>query len=243
MTGETRQTIVEHLMELRKRVIHSIVGVLIGFLLVYHFAERLFDILLIPLCRAFKRTHCPIAYTSVVEPFLVYLKVGLLGGTLLAVPWVFYQIWLFISPGLKPNERKYVVPFVIVASLMFLVGGGIGYFFLFPYAFDFFVSVAPESIFPMISMSDYFSLASGLLIAFGLLFEIPVFIVLLNLLGVIKAKSLWKTWRIAVAGIFIVAAILTPADPYTLLLLGIPLSLFYMSALVLCSFLEKVRSR
>ncbi len=236
-------TIIGHLNELRKRVIQSLYGVLLGFIVAYSFSEALFNILLQPLCETFQQGACPIVYTSVIEPFMLYLRVGILGGLFLAVPWLFYQVWLFVSPGLRSQEKRYVVPFVTVASVMFLCGALLGYFFIFPFAFEFFTKVAPVSIQPMLSMSDYFSFASSLLVAFGILFEIPVFVVLLNIIGVVSAKTLWKTWRISVAGIYILAAILTPADPYTLLLLGTPLAVLYLAALTVCSLVESARSK
>jgi sec-independent protein translocase protein TatC len=233
----------DHLVELRKRLIRSLYGVFIGFGLIYHFAEELFDWLIQPLCKAIKDGACPLIYTGVAEPFMVYLKVGLLGGFFASMPWIFYQIWAFISPGLHAHERRWVIPFIIIGSAMFVGGALMGYFVIFPLAFDFFLKQALAPIQPMLSMADYFSFASGLLFAFGFLFEIPVFVLLLNLMGVISAKSLWKTWRYAVAGIFILAALVTPADPYTMLLLGIPLSIFYVGALVACSLLERLRRK
>lgn len=243
-TPQNEMTMFEHLKELRKRLVRAVLGVLVGFLIVYHFAEDLFSWLVKPLCHAIQGSQeCPIVYTGVAEPFMVYLKVGLVGGIFVSAPWMFYQIWKFISPGLHYHEKKYVVPFVAVASIMFVGGALLGYFFIFPLAFEFFLQVATPEIHPMLSMSDYFGFASGLLLAFGILFEIPVFVVLLNLIGVLKAKTLWKTWRPATAGIFILAAILTPADPYTMLLLGCPLAAAYILALCLCSVLEGLRSK
>lgn len=240
---ELSQSFMEHLVELRKRLIYSVCGIGIGFCFSFSWAEEIFNILLKPLCRSFQKDHCPIVYTSLVEPFMIYLKVGILGGVFIAVPWIFIQIWKFVSPGLRASEKKYVVPFVSIASAMFIFGAFLGYFFLFPLAFEFFISVVPSNISPMLTMSDYFSLASGLLIAFGFLFEIPVFVVLLNMIGVLSSASLWRTWRIAVAGIFVLSAILTPADPYTMILMGAPLSVFYIGALLICSVLEKARAR
>lgn len=240
----SEMSFIQHLVELRKRIIRSLVGVLIGFGLCYHFAEAIFDFLLKPLCHAFQKDgDCPIVYTGVAEPFLVYLKVGLLGGFFLSIPWIFYQVWQFISPGLHFHEKKWVVPFVVVASVMFVAGAFLGYFYIFPFAFEFFLQQAPAPIQPMLSMTDYFSFASGLLFAFGFLFEIPVFVILLNLIGLIKAETLWKTWRYAVAGIFILAAVLTPADPYTMLLLGVPLAILYLLALTFCSLQERARKK
>jgi sec-independent protein translocase protein TatC len=236
---DSEMPILEHLKDLRKRIVRSFIGVLIGFALVYGFSEEIFEWLMKPLCAALKQETCPVVFTGVAEPFMVYLKVGFLGGFFLAAPWIFYQIWSFISPGLHPHERRYVTPFVTTASLMFVGGACLGYFFIFPFAFEFFLSMAGPDISPMLSMQDYFSFSAGLLFAFGILFEIPVFVVLLNVLGVVSAKTLWQTWRYVIAGIFVLSAIVTPADPYTMLLLGVPLSVIYLLALVLCSLLDR----
>jgi sec-independent protein translocase protein TatC len=233
--------ILEHLRELRTRLVRALAGVLVGFLACYSFSETIFDWLIQPLCTAYNKPDCPIVYTGVAEPFMVYLKLGFIGGIFVSAPWIFFQAWQFISPGLHSHEKRYVVPFVSVASLMFVGGGLLGYFFIFPFAFDYFVHIAPVEIQPMISMSDYFGFASGLLLAFGILFEIPVFVVLLNLIGVLRASTLWRTWRMALAIIFVMSAVLTPQDPYTMLLLGVPLSVLYMLALVFCSLLERAK--
>ncbi len=230
-----------HLNELRRRIVHSVIGVLVGFGIAYGFSKEIFSFLIDPLCKALQQASCPLVYTGIAEPFMVYLKVGLVVGIFIAAPWIFYQIWGFIRPGLHAHERRYVVPFVTIASLMFVGGAFLGYFFIFPPAFEFFLQVASSEIQPMIRMDEYFSFAAGLLFAFGVLFEIPVFVVLLNFIGVVSAKALWSTWRPAVAGIFIAAAVLTPADPYTMLLLGTPLAVIYILALVVCSLSEKVR--
>ena len=234
--------LIEHLVELRLRVIRILIGLFVGFLIAYHFSEKLFDLLLRPLCQAFQKQECPIVFTGIAEPFLVYLKVGVLAGFFLSIPFTFYQIWIFISPGLRQSEKRWMLPFVFVASVMFVAGSLLGYFYIFPIAFNFFLSQAAQPIHPMLSMSDYLSFASGLLFAFGFLFEIPVFVILLNLIGLVSAKSLWRTWRYCVAGIFVLSAVLTPADPYTMLLLGVPLSCLYILALIACSLLESVRS-
>lgn len=237
----SEMSFLEHLGELRRRIIHALWGVLVGVILVYYFSEEIFAWLMKPLCGAFRNSECQVITLGVAEAFMVYLKTGILGGVFLASPWMFFQIWKFISPGLHPRERKFVIPFVLAASLMFVGGALFGYFFIFPFAFEFFLSYAGPVITPMPSMDAYFGFASGLLVAFGLLFEIPVFVVLLNLLGVVEAKSLWRTWRIAIFSIYALAAILTPADPFTMLLLGTPLCLLYLASLVVCSFLEKAR--
>ena len=124
---------------------------------------------------------------------------------------------------------------------MFMGGAFTGYFYIFPFAFDFFLHVAPVSIQPLLSMNSYFSFASALLLAFGFLFELPVFVILLNLIGVVRVKTLWKTWRYMVVAIFVLSAILTPADPYTMLLLAIPLTVLYFGSLLICTIIEKAK--
>jgi sec-independent protein translocase protein TatC len=236
----SEMSFLEHLVELRRRIILSVWGVVVGFCLIYHFSERLYDILMRPLCDVLK-DKCSLVYTGLTEPFLVYLKVGLIGGIFLALPWIFYQLWKFISPGLRPQERRWVIPFVLIGSVMFAAGAVLGYFYIFPFAFEFFLSQAQGPILPMLNMSNYLSFVSGLLFAFGFLFEIPVFIVFLNVIGILSAAFLWRTWRYAIAIIFVLAAILTPADPYTMLLCGIPLSLLYVAALLVCTMIERMR--
>lgn len=238
----SEMSFMDHLIELRRRIVLSAWGILVGFGLVYHFSERLYNILLIPLCDVLK-DKCSVVYTGLTEPFFVYLKVGFIGGFFLALPWIFYQAWKFISPGLREKERKWVIPFVVLGSFMFAAGAILGYFYVFPFAFEFFLTQAQGPVLPMLSMSDYLSFVAGMLFAFGFLFEIPVFIIFLNLIGILSASFLWRTWRYAVAVIFILAAILTPADPYTMLLCALPLSFLYIAALVVCSILERFRKK
>jgi len=231
----------DHLMELRKRLIHTLWGVLLGFLIAYHYSRQIYEFLMRPLCRTFEDPICPIIYMSVAEPFMVYVKVGIISGIFLAAPWIFFQLWKFVSPGLHTHEKKWVIPFVGIASMMFVGGSLLGYFYIFPLAFEFFLKEAARPIRPMLGMNNYFSFATTMLLAFGVLFEIPVLVVLLNLIGLVQAKTLWRTWRFGVAGIFILAAIITPADPYSMLLFGIPLSILYLGSLAICSLIEGAR--
>lgn len=240
MSGD-EMSFLEHLSELRKRLIYAAIGLVIAFGVVYHFSEIIFQWLMNPLCGVFENQDCQLITLGVAEAFMVYLKTGLLGGVFLAAPWIFFQIWRFISPGLHKNEKFYVLPFVLVASFMFVGGAGFGYFVVFPFAFEFFLTTLGPQITPMPSMNEYFGFASSLLFAFGALFEIPILVFLLNWIGIVSASSLWKTWRYAMVIIFALAAILTPADPLTMLLLGIPLSILYLASLALCSLSERAR--
>lgn len=243
MSDQAEMSFTDHLTELRKRVFLSLIGLCLGFVAVYLVSEQVFGWLLIPLCGAFQDDECRLITTGVAEAFLVYLKTGLLGGVFVAAPWIFYQLWCFVRPGLLPHEQKLVVPFVGSASFMFIGGAVFGYFLVFPIAFEFLLSIASGPITPMPAMAQYFTFASTLLLAFGLLFEIPVLVVLFTWLGVVSSESLWRTWRYAVIGIFVLAALLTPADPFTLILLATPLSILYIGALLICSLIDRSRSR
>jgi sec-independent protein translocase protein TatC len=237
----SQMTFLEHLSDLRRRVIHAAWGILVGFAIAYGFSKQIFEWVKTPVCDALEMQDCSIVYLGLAEPFLVYLKLGIIGGIFVSSPWIFYQIWKFIKPGLHADEKKWVVPFVFIASVMFIGGGLFGYFLIFPLAFEFFLNVAPMNIMPMLTMSNYFSFATALLFAFGVLFETPVIVVLLNRVGLVTAATLWRTWRYVVVGLFALSAIMTPADPYTMILLAIPLTALYMISLVICSALEGFR--
>lgn len=231
----------DHLDELRKRLVYCMIAVFFGFLLVYTYSEEVFAWLKWPLCQAFQGQECQLIRIGVAEEFLTLLKLSFIGGIFLSAPVIFYQIWMFVSPGLKNNEKKYVLPFVTAASFMFMGGGIFGYFFVFPYAFEFFLNYTQLDVEPMFSMEAYYGFTSTLLFAFGILFELPVVVILLNLLGIVSAKSLWATWRYAICLIFILSAVLTPADPYTMVLLAVPLTFLYIGSLGVCSLLELSR--
>lgn len=237
----SEMSLIEHLVELRKRIVRALIGVIVGFALAYGFAEEIFAWLMEPLCAALNNSSCQLQALSIAEAFIVYLKTGLVAGLFIAAPWIFYQLWAFVRPGLHANERKYVVPFVVVASAMFVGGAGFGYFVVFPYAFQYFVELAGTQVDVRPSMDAYFSFTSSLLFAFGALFEVPVLTILFHSLGLVSAETLWKTWRYGVLAIFLAAAILTPPDPITMLFLGTPLTVLYLGTLGICSLREHFR--
>jgi sec-independent protein translocase protein TatC len=231
----------DHLVELRKRVLLALWGVLVGFVLTYVFSEEIFNEMVAPLCEALGNQECKLQALGLMEPFLVYLKVGFIGGLFLAAPWIFYQLWAFVSPGLRPQEKRYVIPFVFSASLMFVGGALFCYFMIFPPAFKFFVGTVGSHAVLQPSMDAYFNFAATLLLGLGLLFEIPVLTVLFHTLGLVQAASLWKSWRYAMIGIFVIAALFPTTDPLSLFLLAAPLCILYTLTLVLCSAIEKAK--
>lgn len=223
---EEKQTFIEHLEELRKRLIIALIAVGIGFGICYIFAKEIFQLLMIPLIKALP-AGASMIFTSLPEAFFTYLKVALLAGIFVASPVVLYQIWLFVAPALYSHEKKYAIPFVIFSTVLFVGGAAFGYFVVFPFGFKFFMSFATDFIQPAPKLKEYLSFCSMLLLAFGLIFELPLFIFFLAKLGVVDARMLSRNRRYVIVGIFVIAAILTPPDVITQLMMAGPLLILY----------------
>jgi sec-independent protein translocase protein TatC len=236
---EHKMSLTEHLIELRKRLIHSVIILCIGFGVCYYYKDWIFDIITQPLTQVLPKNSYLI-YTGLTEAFFVYMKLAFFASLIITSPFIFYQIWKFISPGLLPKEKKYVVPFVLSSSLLFISGILFGYFIALPPAFKFFVSFNNKYLQAMISFKDYLSLFVTFLLGFGLSFELPIFIFFLTKLGIVNAKMLSKQRRYAILVIFIVAAILTPSpDALSQILMAIPLMLLYEVSIFVAKFAEK----
>ena len=231
-------SLVEHLEELRTRLLRSLVGAGVGFLLCYGFAERLFTLLMEPLVKALPPASALI-YTTPPEAFLTYVKVSLVAGIFLASPYIFYQIWAFVAPGLYAEERRHIVPAAGFSALFFITGALFGYGVVFPFAFDFFFSYATELIRPMPSLREYLSFALSLLFAFGLIFELPMFVFFLARLGVVTSRGMRRVRKYAILGAFIVGAILTPPDVVSQCLMAGPLILLYELSIVVAKLFGK----
>lgn len=230
----------EHLEELRRRLIICLVAVGVGFVIAYFFKEKIFAWLMHPLLEALpKDGHQKLIYTAPHEAFMTYLKVSFLGGVALAVPVILYQFWRFVAPGLYEHERRYLYPIVILSTIFFLGGAAFGYLVVFPYGFQFFTSFATEFIAPMISTKEFLSFATRLLIAFGLIFELPLVTLFLARLGLVNASFLQKQRKYAILLIFIVAAFLTPPDVFTQTLMAAPLLILYEMSVWIAHFFGK----
>ena len=223
---EEKQTFIEHLEELRKRLIISLIAVGIGFVISYLFSKEIFQFLTIPLVKALPPGSTMI-YTRLPEAFFTYLKVALLSGIFAASPMILYQIWLFVAPALYSHEKRYAIPFVIFSTLLFLGGAAFGYFVVFRWGFQFFMGFATNFIKPAPTLKEYLSFCSILLLTFGLTFELPLFILFLAKLGVVDARMLARNRRYVILGMFTIAAILTPPDVVTQLMMAGPLLLLY----------------
>ncbi|MGD9158212.1 MAG: twin-arginine translocase subunit TatC, partial [Desulfobacteraceae bacterium] len=205
MNDEAKQPFMSHLEELRKRLIYSFIAIGIGFSVAYFFKEELYNILMRPLTRALPEGQ-HLIFTGIPEMFFTYLKTALVAGMLVASPVIFYEAWKFIAPGLYQNEKKYIIPFVIFSTMLFTGGALFGYFVVFPFGFEFFLGFETETIRAMPSVKEYFSLATRLLLAFGLVFELPVVMFFLSKMGVVTVPFLKKNRKYAILLSFIIAA-------------------------------------
>jgi len=220
-----------HLEELRRRLIVCFIAVGTGFVLSYGFKEKLFQILTRPLIGVMK-TGDKLIFTGLPEAFFTYLKVAFLSGIILATPIIFYEFWMFVAPGLYDKEKRLMLPIVFLSTLFFLGGSFFGYFIVFPYGFKFFLGFASEIIRPLPSMREYLSFASKLLLAFGVVFELPLIITFLAKLGIVSVSFLKKNRKYAVLLFFVGAAILTPPDVVTQIMMALPLMVLYEISIV-----------
>ena len=226
MNDEEKRPFLSHLEELRKRLITCAIAVGVGFVISYIFAERLFQILVTPLTRIMPEGD-RLIFTNLPEMFLTYLKTAFVCGILLTAPVLFHQLWMFIAPGLYQHEKKLAIPFVVFSTILFVGGALFGYFVVFPFGFKFFLGFANEYIQALPSVKQYFSFAIKLLFAFGIVFELPVVAFFLSKMGIVTPEFLKKTRKFALLLTFVTAAILTPPDVITQLMMAGPLILLY----------------
>ena len=215
-----------HLDELRSRLMRSIIAVSLVFAACYLIKERIFEILTIPLKVAMPDNSAMI-FTSLPEAFFTYLKVSFFAAILIASPYLLYQLWKFVSPGLYATEKKYVAPFVILSTIFFLGGTLFAYYIVFPFGFKFFLAFGTEFIRPMLSIREYLSFTFKLLLAFGIIFELPIFMFFLARIGIVDSKMLTAKRKYAILLVFVVAALFTPPDVVTQVLMAVPLMLLY----------------
>lgn len=226
MSEDEKLPFTGHLDELRKRLISCFIAVGIGFVLSYAFKEYLFEILTLPLINVMGSGE-KLIFTGLPEAFFTYLKVALLSGLMLSAPIILYQFWLFVAPGLYDKERRLLLPIVILSTFFFLGGALFGYFIVFPWGFKFFLGFASETIRALPSMKEYLSFSAKMLLAFGLVFEMPLVITFLAKLGLVSVDFLRKNRKYALLLFFVGAAILTPPDVVTQVMMAGPLMLLY----------------
>ena len=228
---DVKLTLVEHLEELRRRLIKSVIFIVIASCLVYNFSNKILSYLVKPVGK--------VVFLSPAEAFMADLKIGLFGGLFVSSPFVIYQIWKFVSAGLNRNERKYALLFGPVSFIFFITGASFGYFIIIPIGLKFLLGYATEFMTPMIRVTDYISFIGGLSLAFGAVFELPLIILFLAKIGVVNTAFLSSKRRHAIVIIFIVAAALTPPDLVSQFLMAVPLIILYEVGIIFSRFARR----
>ncbi len=234
-------SLIDHLVELRNALKWSFIAVGVCFLGTYYFKEDLYSFLLVPLQAAMPEQG-RLIYTAPAEAFFTYLKVALLAALVGSSPMVFYQMWRFISPGLFKHERKALWTFVVFSSVLFIAGAIFCYTVVFPFAFTFFMSFATDEIVPMLSLKEYLSFSALLLLAFGVTFEMPIALVILGRVGLVNADILRKQRKFAILIMFVGAAIITPPDVISQIMMACPLLVLYEISIWLVAASQKKRA-
>ena len=240
MSETTQETFLSHLFELRDRLVRSLVAVGVAFLPCFFYAAELYDLVAMPMMRTLPEGSKMIA-TGVITPFFIPMKIALVVAFLVALPYVLYQAWAFVAPGLYAHEKRLVAPLVISSTVLFFVGMAFCYFFVFGTVFAFIAQFAPKSITVAPDIEAYFNFVLGMFIAFGVTFEVPVVVVVLVLTGLISTEKLKEIRSFVIVGAFVVAAIVTPPDVVSQLMLAIPLCLLYEVGIFVARFVEKPR--
>lgn len=214
----------------------------IGFVIAYIFSERLFQLLIAPL-NAVMPEGDQLIFTNLPEMFLTYIKVAFLAGVLLAAPLIFYELWMFAAPGLYQKEKKFLIPFVVSSTVLFVGGSLFGYSVVFPFGFKFFMGFSNEYVKALPSVKQYFSFSTKLLFAFGVVFELPVVIYFLAKMGLVTPALLKKKRKYAILLTFVIAAILTPPDVITQCMMAGPLIILYEIGILVARFAQKKRGK
>lgn len=242
---DVKMPFTEHLSDLRKRIIISLIAVLVGFVVAFIYSEDLFRLLTFPLKysisfsisqpfvylveKNIKDNPLPLLiFLAPAEAFWMHMKISMITGFVVSLPVIFFQLWKFVSPGLRHKEKKYVVPFVIIATTFFLIGAAYCFFFVLPFAMGFLLTYKTASMTPMLSVGKYVDFCLKFILAFGAIFELPIAIIFSTHMGIVNPKTLAKNRKYAILIAFVVAAILTPTpDAFNQTLMAVPMIVLY----------------
>jgi sec-independent protein translocase protein TatC len=238
--SDDRMPLTSHLEELRRKLIVSGAAWLVAFLACYAFAEPLFDLIATPV-RAALPQGASLVFITATEPFFTYLKIGALAGLLVSMPVIFWQLWSFVAPGLYQHEKRYIIPFVLISTLCFATGAFFGFQYVFPMAFKVLIEFGTGAgeLNAMLSMGAYLSLSGKLLLAFGLVFELPVVIFFLARMGIVDHKMLARNRKFALLAAFLTGAMLTPPDVFSQTALALPFIVLYEVGIIVARLFGK----
>jgi len=240
--SDEQMPLTTHLEELRRKLIIAGISWLVAFLACYTYAEQLFNLIADPVRQALPEGSS-LVFITATEPFFTYLKIGALAALLVSMPVIFWQIWSFIAPGLYKKEKRYVFPFVLASTLCFATGAFFGFRFVFPMVFKVLIEfgTGDGQLSAMLSMGSYLSLSSKLLLAFGLVFELPIVIFFLARLGIVDHKMLARNRKFALLAAFVIGAMLTPPDVFSQTALAVPFVILYEVGIIVARFFGKAR--
>ena len=237
-TGQ--ETFLSHLIELRERLVRSLLVVAIACIPTFYFSAELYDLLAAPVIASLPTGSKMIA-TGVISPFIIPMKIALMTAFLATLPFVLYQVWAFVAPGLYAHEKRLVMPLIVSSTVLFFAGMAFCYFFVFGAVFDFINKFAPKSISVAPDIEAYFNFVLGMFLAFGIAFELPVEVVVLVITGMVNTDQL-REWRgYVIVGIFVVAAVVTPPDVVSQLSLALPMCLLYEVGILAARIVERRR--
>jgi len=236
-------TLISHLLELRSRLLRAFIGVMIPFIPCAIYSNRLFDLFTKPLVSKLPPGHQQLIATTVTATFTAPLKLAFMVGLLIAMPYVLYEAWAFVAPGLYRREKRFAVPLLVSSIVLFYLGVGFAYEVIFPLVFRFFVATTPHNVQLMADVNNYMSFALHLFLAFGVAFETPVVVVLLVLTGLVRLEKLRSARRYVLIIVFVIAAAITPHDMLSQTSMAVPMYLLYEGGILFASIMSRQKAR
>ena len=233
-------TLISHLLELRDRLLRAFIAVIVVFIPLAFFANELFTFVATPLIAQLPKDSSLIA-TSVISPFMTPFKLAFFVGLFVAMPYVLYQVWAFVAPGLYKHEKRFAVPLLVSSIVLFYCGIAFAYFAVFPVMFEFFANTTPAGVRMMTDITSYMDFVLTMFLCFGLAFEVPVVVVLLVLTGLVKVEKLAEIRGYVLIGIFVIAALLTPPDAISQTIMAVPMYLLYEGGIVMARLMNRIR--
>ena len=244
--NKNKQPLLEHLIELRSRIIKTMIMIIVFFIFFYIFADNIYNFLVKPYANAVAGEEGRrLIFTALHETFFTYIRVAIFASIFISLPFLLIQLWIFIAPGLYKNEKNVVLPYLLATPVLFILGSALVYYLIMPLAIKFFLSfesIGGNGALPIqleAKVNEYLSLIMRLILAFGLCFQLPVALTLMARVGLVSSEGLKKNRKYVMVGVFAIAAILTPPDPISQIGLGIPILLLYELSIIAVSFIEK----